>query len=156
MQEVDAGGGCSGWVQGLDAGGGCRRWMQEEDAGGGCRGMDAEGGCKMWMQRVDAGGGCRGWMQGVDAGGVQVDPPRLVASLGDRRRENRPRGAPRRPRGDLGDPPPNLGEPRLKKTAHPKSAAGFGPETPLARLSPAISLILSGVSQNEVSFGKKS
>ena len=37
MQEVDAGGGCSGWVQGLDAGGGCRRRMQEEDAGGGCR-----------------------------------------------------------------------------------------------------------------------
>ena len=65
MQEVDAGGGCSGWVQGLDAGGGCRRWMQEEDAGGGCRGVDAEGGCKMWMQGVDAGGGCRGWMQGV-------------------------------------------------------------------------------------------
>ena len=44
-----------------------------------------------------------------------------------------------------------------KNSAHPhtKSAAGFGPETPLARLSPAISLILSGVSQNEVSFGKK-
>ena len=59
------------------------------------------------MGLVDAGG--------VDAGGVQVDPPRLVASLGDRRRENRPRGAPRRPRGDLGDPPPNLGEPRKKQ-----------------------------------------
>ena len=44
-----------------------------------------------------------------------------------------------------------------KKTAPTlvKSAAGFGPETPLARLSPAISLILSGVPQNEVSFGKK-
>ena len=28
--------------------------------------------------------------QGVDAGGVHVDPPRLVASLGDRRREIRP------------------------------------------------------------------
>ena len=69
MQEVDAGGGCSGWVQGLDAGGGCRRWMQEEDAGGGCRGVDAEGGCKMWMQGVDAGGGCRERMQWVDAGG---------------------------------------------------------------------------------------
>ena len=63
--------------------------------------MGAVGGFKGWMQEVDAGGGCRG----VDAGGVQVDPPRLVASLGDRRRENRPRGAPRRPRGDLGDPP---------------------------------------------------
>ena len=99
--------------------------------------------------RVDAGGGCRG----VDAGGVQVDPPRLVASLGDRRRENRPRGAPRRPRGDLGDPSENLGEPRKNMPAHTQSAAGFGPETPLARLSPAISLILSGVPQNEVSFG---
>ena len=44
----------------------------------------------------------------------------------------------------------------MKKTgALVKSAAGFGPETPLARLSPAISLILSGVPQNEVSFGKK-
>ena len=32
MQEVDAGGGCSGWVQGLDAGGGCRRRMQGVDA----------------------------------------------------------------------------------------------------------------------------
>ena len=61
MQEVDAGGGCSGWVQGLpDVGGGYRRRMQGVDAGG------------------------------VDAGGVQVDPPRLVASLGDRRREIRP------------------------------------------------------------------
>ena len=69
--------------------------------------VDARYGCRRWMQGVDAGGGCRG----VDAGGVQVDPPRLVASLGDRRRENRPRGAPRRPRGDLGDPPGNLGEP---------------------------------------------
>ena len=76
MQEVDAGGGCSGWVQGLDAGGGCRRRMHRVDAGG----------CRRWMQGVDAGGGCRG----VDAGGVQVDPPRLVASLGDRRREIRP------------------------------------------------------------------
>ena len=113
MQEVDAVGGFRGWMQEVDAGGGCRGWMQ----GGGCRGwmqdVDAGGGCRRWMQGVDAGGGCRG----VDAGGVQVDPPRLVASLGDRRRENRPRGAPRRPRGDLGDPPPNLGEPRLKKNS---------------------------------------
>ena len=101
MQEVDAGGGCSGWVQGLDAGGGCRRRMQGVDAGGWMQRVDARCGCRGWMQEVDAGGGCRG----VDAGGVQVDPPRLVASLGDRRRENRPRGAPRRPRGDLGDPP---------------------------------------------------
>ena len=77
------------------------------------------------MQEEDAGGGCRG----VDAEGVQVDPPRLVASLGDRRRENRPRGAPRRPRGDLGDPPKSRGAPWLKKApAHTKSAAGFGPE----------------------------
>ena len=101
MQEVGAVGGFRGWMQEVDAGGGCRGWMQ----GDGCRGwmqdVDAGGGCRRWMQGVDAGGGCRG----VDAGGVQVDPPRLVASLGDRRRENRPRGAPRRPRGDLGDPP---------------------------------------------------
>ena len=55
MQEVDAGGGCSGWAQGLDAGGGCRRRMHRVDAGG----------CRRWMQGVDAGGGCRGWMQGV-------------------------------------------------------------------------------------------
>ena len=47
----------------------------------------------MMMQEVDAGGGCRRWIQEMDAGGaggVQVDPPRLVASLGDRRREIRP------------------------------------------------------------------
>ena len=86
MQEVGAVGGFRGWMQEVDVGGGCRGWMQ----GDGCRGwmqdVDAGGGCRRWMQGVDAGGGCRG----VDAGGVQVDPPRLVASLGDRRREIRP------------------------------------------------------------------
>ena len=107
MQEVDAGGGCRRRMHGVDAGG----WMQRVDARCGCRG---------WMQEVDAGGGCRG----VDAGGVQVDPPRLVASLGDRRRENRPRGAPRRFRGDLGDPPGNLGEPPSGSAASERRAAG--------------------------------
>ena len=121
MQEVGAVGGFRGWMQEVDAGGGCRGWMQ----GGGCRGwmqdVDAGGGCRRWMQGVDAGGGCRG----VDAGGVQVDPPRLVASLGDRRRENRPRGAPRRFRGDLvGDPPGNLGEPPSGSAAPERRAAG--------------------------------
>ena len=129
MQEVDAGGGCRRWVQWVGSGAGCRRWMQEVDAGGGCRGWMQGGGCRGWMQDVDAGGGCRRWMQGVDAGGgcrggVQVDPPRLVASLGDRRRENRPRGAPRRFRGDLGDPPGNLGEPPSGSAASEVRAAG--------------------------------
>ena len=138
MQEVGAVGGFRGWMQEVDAGGGCRRRMQGVDAGGWMQRVDARCGCRGWMQEVDAGGGCRG----VDAGGVQVDPPRLVASLGDRRRENRPRGAPRRPRGDLGDPPPNLGEPRKKQAAAlVKSAAGFGPEIQFSHLSLAISLI---------------
>ena len=44
-----------------------------------------------------------------------------------------------------------------KKTAppHQETAAGFGPEIQFPHLSLAFSLILSGVSQNEVSFGKK-
>ena len=55
----------------------------------------------------------------------------------------------------LGTTPKLWGAPKKTARASTKSAAGFGPETPLARLSPAISLILSGVSQNEASFGKK-
>ena len=45
--------------------------------------------------------------------------------------------------------------PWLKKTRPPQdSAAGFGPEIQFPHLSLAFSLILSGVPQNEVSFGK--
>ena len=42
-----------------------------------------------------------------------------------------------------------------KKPARQDSAAGFGPEIQFPHLSLAFSLILSGVSQIEVSFGKK-
>ena len=69
--------------------------------------------------------------------------------------KNRPRGAPRRPQGTSRGPPPNLGEPRKKTAhAHQETAAGFGPEIQFSHLSLAFSLILSGVPQNEVSFGK--
>ena len=82
-------GGFKGWMQEVDAGVGCRRRMQGVDAGGWMQRVDAGGGCRRWIQVVDAGGGCRG----VDAGGIQ-DPPRLVASLGDRRPQIGPdRGA---------------------------------------------------------------
>ena len=90
MQDgVGAVGGFKGWMQEVDAGVGCRRRMQGVDAGGWMQRVDAGGGCRRWIQVVDAGGGCRG----VDAGGIQ-DPPRLVASLGDRRPQIGPdRGA---------------------------------------------------------------
>ena len=68
MQEGDAGGGCSGWVQGLDE-------------GGGSRGMDAEGGCKILMQGVDAGGGCRRWMQGGGRRGCTGESPQAGCEL---------------------------------------------------------------------------
>ena len=55
----------------------------------------------------------------------------------------------------LGTPPRNFGEPRKKRRPLVKSAAGFGPAIKFSHLSLAFSLILSGVSQNEVSFGKK-
>ena len=46
---------------------------------------------------------------------------------------------------------------KAEQKTHPRSnsASGFGPEIQFPHLSLAFSLILSGVPQNEVSFGKK-
>ena len=117
--------------------------------------MDAGGGCRRWMQGVDAGGGCRGWMQGGGCRGCTGGSPQAGCELGGPSAGKSPPRRPEAPQGrSRGPPRESRGAPK-KNTAHTKSAAGFGPETPLARLSPAISLILSGVSQNEASFGKK-
>ena len=89
---------------------------------------------------------------GADVFG-QVDPPgwlRAWGTVGGKIAPEAPRGI----FGEILGTPPNLGEPRLKKTDPlVKSAAGFGPEIQFSHLSLAISLILSGVSQIEVSFG---
>ena len=67
--------------------------------------------------------------------------------------------APRRPEApqgrSRGPPRKSRGAPAEKNGPRQETAAGFGPEIQFSHLSPAISLILSGVSQNEVSFGKK-
>ena len=102
MQEVDAVGGFSGWMQ-MDAGGRCRRRMQGVDAGGWMQRVDARCGCRGWMQEVDAGGGCRVWMQGV----FRIPPGWLRAwgTVG-------PKSAPIGARAFFSETPPSGGGPR--------------------------------------------
>ena len=82
--------------------------------------------------------------------------PQAGCELGGPSAGKSPPRRPEAPQGrSRGPPPKSRGAPKKTARTHTKTAAGFGPEIKFSHLSLAFSLILSGVSQIEVSFGKK-